>query len=257
MDNSKTASLEEFNYIREKAEGEYNEIYLYGLKQYDPDNPLSLELKTNGQLMLIKLADNSLVVIDGGRREQGDSEEFMRIAREITGIPEGEKIRIACWFITHKHTDHMWGFDTILKACTDELILERMMYNHMNGQDFVYDAETPNESYHIPYADVLYHMPRTGETIQFGDVTMDVLYTHEDLRNFEGGVYRTADNYNNSCTVLRVNIDGKICLILGDIDIKASEIMMTYYNDDQLKADMVQISHHSINAILERKKKDE
>ncbi|MBE6568678.1 MAG: hypothetical protein E7658_00500 [Ruminococcaceae bacterium] len=250
-DNSKTASLEEFNYVREAAEGEYNEVYMVALKQFDPLIPASAEYKNNGMLMLIKLADNSLVVIDGGRVDQVDSDEFMKIAREVTCIPEGEKIRIACWFITHKHTDHIWGFDKVLKECTDELILERMLYNHKDGRDFVYNAETPNDKYCLPYENVMYHLPRTGETIQFGNLTMDVLYTQEDLINLGNGLYRTPENYNNSGTVLRVNFDGKTCIILGDIDVDASRIMMKNYTDEQLKCDVVQVAHHCYNNLPE------
>ena len=250
-DNSKTSSLEEFNYIFETAEGETNEIYLYGLWHQDPEIPESAIYNKNGMLMFIKLADNSLIAIDGGKDIQIDSEEFMEFAREITGIPEGEKIRIACWFITHQHTDHMWGFDKVLKECADELVLERMMYNHKNGRDFVYDAENPNEKYHLAHDNVKYHLPRTGETVQFGDVTLDVLYTQEDLVDIKESLYRTDDNYNNSGTVLRITMDGKTCMILGDIDKFASNIMMKYYTEEQLKCNMMQVSHHGYNYLAE------
>ncbi|MBQ7923491.1 MAG: hypothetical protein IJ325_13115 [Clostridia bacterium] len=250
-DNSKTASLEEFNYIFETAEGETNELYLYGLRYQDPEIPESAVYNNNGMLMFIKLADNSLIAIDGGMDTQIDSEEFMEFAREITGIPEGEQIRIACWFITHKHGDHIWGFDKVLKECANELVLERMMYNHKNGTDFVYDAENPNEKYHLAHDNVMYHLPRTGETIQFGDVTLDVLYTQEDLVNIKESLYRTDDNYNNSGTVLRITMDGKTCMIFGDIDVAASNIMMKYYTEEQLKCDMMQVSHHGYNYLAE------
>lgn len=257
LDNSKTSSLEEFSYSCEPVDGEHNEIYLVRLKQQDPEIPETADYPNNGMLMMIKLADNSLFVIDGGKKEQIDSEYFMEIAREITGIPEGEKIRIACWFITHKHGDHIWGFDKVLKECADQLILERMMYNHKNGRDFVYDAEDPNANYHLPYENVLYHLPRTGETIQFGNVTMDILYTHEDWVNLPEGTHISEEStlYNDSSTVIRINIDGKTCLILGDINLDASDILLQYYTDEQLKADVVQVAHHGFNTLPELYKK--
>lgn len=238
LDNSQSVPTEEFGYTYEAAEGETNDIFLYGMQApiYDEFN---MEIEGVGQFMFIKLADNSLVIIDGGHQAQPNAEEFLRVAREITGIPEGEKIRIACWFITHRHLDHIWGVERILKEHADQLVLERIMHNHKDGADFDFSAY---------YPDVMYHAPRTGETIQFGNLTMDVLYTHEDLLDLRHMTYTSSD-YNDSGTILKINFDGKVCMILGDIDKAAAKIVQQIYTEEQLKADVVQIAHHGLNGI--------
>ncbi|MBE6568977.1 MAG: hypothetical protein E7658_02005 [Ruminococcaceae bacterium] len=238
LDNSQSVSPEEFGYTYEAAEGETNDVFLYGMQApiYDEANQ---EISGVGQFMFIKLADNSLIIIDGGHKQQPNAEEFLRVAREMTGTPEGEKIRIACWFITHRHSDHIWGAERILKDHADQFTLERVMHNHRNGADFDFSEY---------YQDVLYHAPRTGETLQFGNLTMEVLYTHEDLLDPQYMTY-TSDEYNDSGTVLKIHFDGKICMILGDIDQSAAKIIRQMYTEEQLKADVVQIAHHGLNAI--------
>ncbi|MBQ7922526.1 MAG: hypothetical protein IJ325_08115 [Clostridia bacterium] len=239
QDNSHTASLEEFNYTCETEEGAFNSVFMFGMEAPVMDDDGS-EIAGIGQLLFVKLADNSLLVIDGGHDPAPNSAEFMRLARELTGTPEGEKVRIACWFITHGHGDHIWGFNRILNEYADQLTLERIMYNHRaNGPTI---PVPPADK----YPDILYHIPRTGETIQFGTLTMDVLYTHEDSVDTTYSVY-TTDEYNDSSTVLRINFDGKTCIILGDSDKKVEEVLLNYYPEEQLKADVVQLAHHGIN----------
>lgn len=238
LDNSKTASLEEFNYTYEAAEGETNEVFLFGMQApiYDTDGN---EISGVGQFMFVKLADNSLFVIDGGHHQQPNIEEFFRVAREITGTPEDEKIHISCWFITHCHSDHTNGMINILKNHADQVTLDRIMYNHKGGHDF---------SFGDLYPDVIYHMPRTGETIQLGNLTMDILYTHEDLLDAVKMEY-SSDEYNDSSTVMKIHFDGASCLILGDLDVDGARILRNMYTPEILKVDVVQIAHHSLNPI--------
>ena len=58
---------------------------------------------------VIRLSDNSLILMDGGAKYQATKEgtgELMSFLREITGTSEGEKIRISSIIITHAHSDH-------------------------------------------------------------------------------------------------------------------------------------------------------
>lgn len=242
LENSSTVSTEDFSYTYEKAENETNDVYLYGLYTETDTNAAMAEYPNNGQFLFIKLADNSLFVIDGGKTKQVDENAFIRFAREITGTPEGEKIRIACWFITHSHTDHYQGFQKVVKNLTDQIVIERILYNFKPGTEKNFDLR---ES----YPDILYHKPHTGETIDLGSISFDVLYTQEDALDLKNMTFvgKEDTQVNESSTVLRVHMDDKICMILGDIDTEAGDIIQTYYSDEELKADVVQIAHHGFN----------
>lgn len=249
LEKSDAVSLEEFSYTYEKQPGETSDVYLFGVMM-DPDGidyAYNGNTRLNcGQMLFMKLADNSLVIIDGGGVQQmSDSaaEEFLRLAREATGVPEGEKIRIACWFITHRHSDHFQGFNRFLTKYHDQFEMERILYNIIETDDSFTRMTSTVSRY---YPDILYHKPHTGETITLADIGMDVMYTQEDLMHPTTMKYDSSD-FNDSCTVLKVHFDGKTFMILGDIYSAAERILLEYYSAEMLKSDVVQVSHHGWN----------
>lgn len=237
LDNSRSVPLEKFNYSYTAKEGECNEFYMFGLET-------STWSGSTGHFFFIKLADNSLFVIDGGNADQPAIDEFLRIARKATGTPQEEKLRIACWFISHGHNDHTGGVDQILKTCYDQLILERIMYNFNKCTSPVNNC--PEFRYDDAYPNVLYHVPRTGETLQFGNLTVDVLYTHEDLLDIHNMTY-VSKSHNDSCTVLKLNFDGISCMLSGDMGKVTGGIILDTCTAEQLKSDIFQIPHHGAN----------
>ena len=249
LEKSDTVSLEEFNYTAEPADGASNDVYLFGVMM-DPDG-IDFAYNGNtrlncGQMLFMKLADNSLVIIDGGGVQQmSDSaaEEFLRLAREATGVPEGEKMRISCWFITHRHGDHFQGFNRFITKYHDQFEMERILYNIIETDDAFTRVTTTVSRY---YPDILYHKPHTGETVQLADISMDVMYTQEDLMDPRTMKYKSSD-FNDRCTVLKVHFDGKSFMILGDIYGSAETTLLSYYSGDMLKSDVVQVSHHGWN----------
>ena len=249
QEKSDTVTLEEFNYTTESKAGATNDVYLFGVMM-DPDG-IDFAYNGNtrlncGQMLFMKLSDNSLVIIDGGGVQQmSDSaaEEFLRLAREATGVPEGEKMRISCWFITHRHGDHFQGFNRFITKYHDQFEMERILYNIIETDDNFTRVTSTVSRY---YPDILYHKPHTGETIRLADISMDVMYTQEDLMDPKTMKYKSSD-FNDSCTVLKVNFDGKTFMILGDIYGSAETTLLEYYSSDMLKSDVVQVSHHGWN----------
>lgn len=249
LEKSDTVSLEVFNYTTDSADGGTNDVYLFGVMM-DPDG-IDFAYNGNtrlncGQMLFMKLSDNSLVVIDGGGVQQMSdtaAEEFLRLAREATGVPEGEKMRISCWFITHRHGDHFQGFNRFITKYHDQFEMERILYNIKDTDENFTRITTTVARY---YPDILYHKPHTGETIQLADITMDVMYTQEDLMHPTTMEYKSSD-FNDSCTILKVNFDGKTFMILGDIYGAAETTLLQYYPNEMLKSDVVQVSHHGWN----------
>lgn len=251
-EKGKSVSVEEFGYTYEPKEGDTTDVFLFGLRMLQAELDYTEKYKDNGQFLFIKLADNSLLLIDGGSRgkqndttpSQVDFDEFLRIAREVTGTPENEKIRIACWFITHCHADHYSSFRTYLYENPDLFTLERVMYNLYDGEG----TDVSNDGFNKYHPDALYHKPHTGETIQLGNLKIEVLYAQEDWYD-ASTMLPASEEVNDSGTVIKIHFDDKSFLVLGDLDKYGADTLLKYYPSEVLKSDIVQIAHHGYNQI--------
>lgn len=250
LDDTDSVPAADFSYTYEKQPGDTTTLIQYGLVM-DPKGIDISENKTRlncGQMYIMKLADNSLFVIDGGDNEQMSpqaAKELLRACRELTGVPEGEKMRISCWFVTHDHPDHHVGFDRFLMMYHSHFTLERMMYN------FEYiEYNFPITLSHMQkyFKDVKYHRPHTGEVLQLADVSIEVLYTLEDLVNTSTGLLPSTD-FNNTSTVIRITFDDTSFIVLGDINTGAEMAIVGIYPAEMLKTDILQVSHHCWNAL--------
>ncbi|MBE6568705.1 MAG: hypothetical protein E7658_00635 [Ruminococcaceae bacterium] len=251
-EKGKSVPIEKFGYTYEPKEGETTDVFLFGLRMLQAELDYTENYKNNGQFLFIKLADNSLLLIDGGSRgkqndttpSQVDFDEFLRIAREVTGTPENEKIRIACWFITHCHADHYSSFRTYFYENPDLFTLERVMYNLYDGEG----TDVSNDGFNKYHPDALYHKPHTGETIQLGNLKMEVLYAQEDWYD-ASTMLPASEEVNDSGTVIKIHFDDKSFLVLGDLDKYGADTLLKYYPTEVLKSDIVQIAHHGYNQI--------
>ena len=129
-----------FEYTYTPKEGETAAIYQYGMMQ----NPIgqggtiteTKRYENNGAFLIIRLSDNSLILIDGGRPDQATAaatEGLMDFLYEITGVDkEGEeKIRIAALFFSHGDGDHLnFTYNLVSQdKYSDRLEIERIMHN--------------------------------------------------------------------------------------------------------------------------------
>lgn len=257
LDRSGSAELSDFELRLDKKPGDTTVIYQYGLSMAPDGSDIKINGKrvNCGQLYVIKLADNSLFLIDGAKKESfGDDtvEDFQRFLREITGTAEDEKIRIRCWFITHAHNDHIYGVLRWMKKYADTVTVERAMYNFttLNGEAVLASARNErlrlSERLRTSWPDVLYHKPHTGERFALGDLDVEVLFTHED--NVDAKTCRCGyGDFNNTSTVLKIRMDEKTFLLLGDMPYTSAKHCMMMYRDDELRADAVQVAHHVWN----------
>ncbi len=282
VDQNDSVMPEEFGYTYEKKAGESTTLYLYGLKMH-PDGvgapggvypsleqaapyglyerypeliPLIGTVQNNykncGAMYVIKLADNSVMIVDGGEMRMMCVEQALYLndfLHEITDTPADEQVRISCWFITHPDGDHFTGMIRFLNSFHKLYTIERVMYN--------IDAvnQGPNDLTKIMgeeciqkwYPDVIYHRPHTGETFMLADMKIDIMATLEDLVNSESKELEDNDNPNNHSVVLRLTIDGRTVMITGDASNQATDAMLRNYaagNYAELKVDMLQIPHH-------------
>ena len=269
VDNSSTL-LTKINYDYEKQEGDTTEFYQYSLyytnndvEGYDPVTyPITPSLDC-GMLYVVKLPDNKVVMIDGGYRGQTTTADLMKFLRQITGTSEGEKVDIAMWYFTHAHGDHVSGASDFIADYHNQINLELVAYNFPSyqvlGEDKDYDGNTFTLKQNINtfFPNVPYHKLHTGEIVSLAGVDFEVIYTHEDaVSSYSKSWFSTnlggtteISTFNDSSTIVRIHMEGKTIMMLGDADSKAQTVINAFHNSSYLKSDVVQAAHHGYNNV--------
>ena len=236
------------------------ELYMYSLSQSHDGYVMASEedLITQyrsgaGSMFVMKMSDNSLFIIDGGSSNQnGDRAcaELYSFLRSITSVPEGQRMVINTWHISHPHSDHVTGFTRFLRKYRNEFELKTILYN------FDIECDTFNYIQAVAkmFPDVKYYKPHTGDRFTVSGIQFDVLYTAEDryqsnsdnklILNDSSCIAYTHEN--NISTVLQFQLDGKKVLLTGDLQ-KADATLMAMYAPSVLKSDVMQIPHHGID----------
>ena len=207
-----------------------------------------------GMLYLFILPDNSVFFVDGGEKEQATDAaiaELMDVLRFYTKTPAWEKIRIAAWYCTHAHDDHMDGFVKLLRLHHDEIALERVIFNFTGMWRFPWVNQRHILCHRISqyFPDAKYMKIHTGQSFSLAGVRFDCLLTHEDTLNSPAG--RECNDFNEGSTVLKLSFDGTRFLLLGDINKLAAKLLMENYDREELIGSGVQAAHHLINLLPE------
>ena len=250
----------EFGYTYEKQPGDKTVLYQIGVPMSENGTGIGTNGKRLdcGMMYMIHLADNSLLLIDGGGYQEFDDAEIegvMNLMEEITGVQDGERIRIACWYITHGHNDHYSGLCRLFSRYSNRFTLERVMWNFpsINMRDSFSSAKSNlNKLYgYIPLwfgKDVDVLKLQTGMKVQIADVTVETIYTHADYVNLTTGYTKELnDDYNNSSLVSVFTFDGFRFFQPGDINTPVQKVLLDTYSDESLKCDVLQVAHHVIN----------
>ncbi len=255
-DRSSTNSIEKAGYVYEKKAGESTYIYQYGLPM--SDGAATDKRAGNGMAYIVKCADNSLIVIDGGLYKQYDATQLaglMAFMRQITGTKTG-KVRISAWYVTHTHDDHVSGFVYFLSKYRSQISLERLAANipSLNSPNGIIaknrNVAIKTMSYLNEYYPGLEYVAlHTGMMLSIADVTLDVIYTHEDCTLASDSSSRIGDDFNNTSTVVKLLFDGGSALITGDMNTSAMYYITSLNPAERVKCDVVQVAHHGYNEI--------
>ncbi len=219
----------------------------------------------NGMFNIIRLADNKLILIDGGDNRQATKDatkELVAFMREITGNAT-EKIDIACYYLTHPHNDHTMFMKMLLSypEFSEQINVERMMYNAPadDMSAIIGLAKSMNEK----FPNLKFLKPHTGQIIQLGNLSMEVMFTHEDFVDYRG--ISLVTDFNNYSTVLKLDLNGKSLMLTGDWSGAWGKAPSEYYEGEYrmfamhvnaetgyhaLKSDAIQIAHHAFNPYL-------
>lgn len=191
---------------------------------------------------VITTADDRVIVIDGGFRE--DAENLLTYLRDITGqdIPH-----VDAWIFSHAHLDHISCFNEIVEKHWDKLTVDHIYYNFPSAQycareDRAYDHAIEEFLANLPrFADKII-TPYGFDTYDVGEAHIEILYTPncEIQCNFT----------NNSTMVFTMTLGGKKILFLGDAgEEEGDRILALYAGTDKLKADYVQMAHHGQSGV--------
>ena len=262
-----------YSYVSQTGESAVPAFYMYGLTMSDDakdvvtSDDYTQSRRGCGAMHIIRMADNSLFIIDGGDFYQmGDEQaaELMAFCRKITGKEAG-KVVINTWFLTHAHADHSQGFPRFMSLYHDQFELHNIMYSvesEYSGTST--DVSRLMKMIRSYYPDARYYKPHTGEKLNIAGMQIDILHTPEDRYqlNEEGGLVLsehfssaasaaekavvTSNNFNDTSVGIRASYDGVEALLLADL-YKNTERVINMYAAEDLKADIFQIPHHGYN----------
>lgn len=256
LDTSGNPSALLGSYTYEPKAGEETEYYMFGLKMDPYGYSLKQEENTsgyidNGACMVVKCADNSVILIDGGASTQMGTDDANRLYRflcEITDTAEGGVINISAWYITHFDSDHSTGFSTVLNANPERYNVQRLV---CNLPDLAVTSKTTYDAIVMPNGAVRKNYPnlqeirlRTGDVLQLADVTITTFFSHADFAD-EAGKYNTTNFNSTSIVAMFTTSTGMKMLVTGDTIAKSESVYCHNFSTESLKCDIMQQPHHN------------
>ena len=206
---------------------------------------------------LIRCCDNSWIMIDGGVTDwvgfdSALADDIYSFMRKRSGLRDGEKLVISCWFMTHAHRDHFLAFSSMLEGHHEDIILERALLNLPDHTKIVNTSypqfEICLERLNKWDPDIVELKAQTGMKIQLADIGFEILYTQVDhLEDWYTGSRENHNlNFNNSSTVAMIDVGGMRVLELGDLFF-TGDYVAPLYPISAFECDVLKIAHHYID----------
>lgn len=206
-------------------------------------------IKYRNGLTLIQLHDNSprqmmgyvlvmknkTIVVDGGLKE--DTSNLIDNVNRVGGG------KIDVWFITHPHMDHAQAFMEIVQN-TDIQIGK--VYVTLNDLDWYRQYETARIQEIENFFNII-QSEKIRDKVE--EVNLNQTINIDNLKCEILGVKNpeiTTNPINNSSMVIKMNINNKSILFLGDTGKESGEKLLKNQKE-KLKSDIVQMAHHGQN----------
>ncbi len=187
---------------------------------------------------VIVTANNRVIVVDGGRKE-----DMPLLKQYIAGRP------VAAWILTHAHDDHIDGFIHEFQENGGRDFDIEAVYYHFPPYSLIDNHDVPDYNYMVrelneclpafaeiePLIHSKAHIVSQGDSIDIDDCHIDFLFSyHEGL---------TINLMNDSSLVFKLTTPRKSVLFLGDLGPLGGDIL---YRESRhlLQADIVQMAHH-------------
>ena len=199
----------------------------------------------NGECYIIRLEDGRFIIVDGGFEADGDGDLPRKNGKRlyetlVEFTPEGMKPTVACWIITHAHSDHFGAFYYVAKHYSANLAVEQFVFNYPAKSETNGVLSARNEilkliSAYFPTADIV--KSHIGQTFRYANFEMEILYTVELLWPVQ------YDGQNTVSLVTKFYINGQTILMPGDMSTTANALCIKHYGK-YLQSDFYQVTHH-------------
>ncbi len=208
-----------------------------------------LELWWFGNSFVFQLKNGHFIISDGGYRN--DLAYLLDYLETLA--PNGQKPIVDAWIITHAHGDHDGALMTIVEMhqeWAERIYVEGIYVNEPN------DDVLRKCGGHTPHAilrmaanmfrtstgeSAKLYRPQTGQRYYFSDITMDILYSQEQIEE------ENYTNLNQASTVCLFTIDGQKCFFSGDVHEDGLEFLLENYTKDFFEFDFFTLNHHGFN----------
>lgn len=179
----------------------------------------------------IKTINGKIIIIDGGTTD--DAEQLEKYIAN-----NGNKVDY--WFITHPHSDHAGAFEVIAQ---NENINIGKIYMSINNKEWYIQNEPQRKDDIEAFFPIIEQEkikdkiiePQVNDIIKIDNITAKIL----GIKNPE----ITKNAINNSSMVIKLTVNQKNILFLGDTGTESSEKLIKN-QEKNLKADIVQVAHH-------------
>lgn len=198
-----------------------------------------------GMSYIIRNADGSYMIIDGGPYDAEDVDHLMTFLR--VHQPKAGKPVIALWLFTHPHSDHMNLALAFWDKYHEEIDLRAVAFNFPNMDHTALGWENPDivtnyrktvlekMAAYFPEAERL--TPHAGDRYVMDGYVIETLPTYEDM-------YPDAFGHINYFSLSwMVRSEHKNILLMGDCGRRLSALIAKTCRED-LKCDILQICHH-------------
>ena len=230
----------------------YKDEYVADNKEGAKTTLHMLEMYDTGNSFVIQLKNGHFIVNDGGKGE--DLPYLLDYLEALT--PDDEKPVIEAWVVSHAHLDHMGSLKALYSenkysSYTKRIYVEGIYFSEPSEEvrASLYDtaevtsvlmAAVSLQTTSGDYTPI--YRPQMGQRYYFCDVTMDIVFSQEQLilQNYGG-------DFNDSSTWCMFNIEGQTFLHCGDADQGAIDSVMRIYDSDYFNLDVFAVFHHGIN----------
>ena len=208
-----------------------------------------INLEDFGLSYVIRLSDGRFIIFDGGWDFEPD---WIKLYNCLKTGANGERPRIAAWFLTHAHRDHFECFVGFMKLYGELVDIDALYYNFPEGDDIEHfpslekravAGEVDNSAgTYIGYLNEIIkqfslkvYTTHSGQTYQIADAKCEVLSSMDDA------IHLTSD-MNATSLVIRMELAGQVILWMADVSCSTANIAKKH--GKHLKADILQIPHH-------------
>ena len=215
-------------------------VTIVGVKYSNRIELTQLQANSNSQMMgyIIHTQQNKTIVIDGGTK--ADSQNLENNIKQY-----GSKVDY--WFLTHPHKDHVGAFINIVENTEIDI---GTIYVSLNDLDWY-------KQYEGSRIEEIQELIELLQSDKIKDKVQEVFLTQEmQIDNINVQILGvknpeiTENAVNNSSMVIKINVNNKSILFLGDTGVQSGEKLLEN-SKDKLKADIVQMAHHGQNGVTQ------